>query len=75
MQPTNLSLPAGVDQLIDFRFPDALDLEFVRHSDQCYTITLMDLDYVHYTFRVNEADDGHWTLVPIAGFEDNTFLT
>lgn len=63
-----MSLPQAADQLIDYRFPDALDMEVVRHSDQSYTVTLMDLDYVHYTFRLNLALDGRWTLAPIYGF-------
>lgn len=66
-----MELPRALDDLIDYRFPDALDLDFVRHSDRCYTIVLMDLDYKHYTFRMTLSLDQRWSLVPISGFEDN----
>jgi hypothetical protein len=64
-------LPQRADDLIDYRFPDALDIETVKHSDECFTVTLMDLDYHHYTFRLNLSLDGRWTLAPLSGFEDN----
>jgi len=64
-------LPQAADDLIDYRFPDALDIVVVRHSDLCYTVALMDLDYKHYTFRLNLSVDGRWTLAPLTGFEEN----
>lgn len=73
MSPSIKVLPPEAEALIDYRFPDALDTEYVCHSELCYTVTVMDLDYVHYTFRLNKALDGHWTLAPIAGFEENTW--
>jgi hypothetical protein len=65
-------LPPGIDELLDYRFPDALDLVYVRHSDEAFTITLMNADYKHFTFRMTLSLDGRWSLVPLAGFEDNT---
>jgi hypothetical protein len=62
-------LPQLADDLVDYRFPDCLDMEVVRHSDQAYTVTLMDLDYRHYTFRLILGLSGRWTLVPISGFD------
>jgi len=67
-------LPSKAEQIVAYRFPDYLDSEVVRHSDESFTITLMDLDYKHYTFRLNRSWDGRWTLAPIAGFEDTDSL-
>lgn len=69
------TLPRQADDLVSYRFPDALDLEAVRHSDECFTVTLMDLDYKHYTFRLNLSFDQRWTLAPIAGFQYGDPLT
>lgn len=67
-----LKLPQLADDLISYRWPLALDAEYVRHSDECYTVTLWDHDGKHYTFRLNLSLDGRWTVAPIAGFEDDT---
>ena len=69
------ALPAEADDLITYAFPNALDLDFVRHSDQCYTIVLMDYDYKHYTFRLHLSLDERWTLAPISGFAYGESLT
>ena len=65
------ALPYEASQLIEYRFPDYLDVEGVRHSDECYTMVLLDLDYKYYTFRLNLSLDGRWTLAPLSGFEDD----
>jgi hypothetical protein len=65
-----LKLPPLADELLYYRWPNALDAEYVRHSDECYTVTLWDHDGRHYTFRLNLSLDGRWTVAPIAGFED-----
>lgn len=64
-------LPPGPQATVDYRFPNHLDAEYVRHSDYCYTVTVMDLDYRHYTFRLNLSVDGRWSLAPLAGFRNN----
>jgi hypothetical protein len=64
-------LPLEAQELIEYRFPDYLDADEVKHSDTTYTIVLMDLDYDHYVFRMNLSLDGRWTLAPVTGFEDD----
>lgn len=68
-------LPEGAQEVVDYRFPDHLDIVGVRHSDRCWTVDVMDLDYKHYTFRLNLSVDGRWTLAPIAGFRYGDGLT
>lgn len=75
MNPGNNVLPAAADDLVDYRFPNALAVDFVRHSDLCYTCVVMDLDYKHYTFRLHLSLDGRWTLAPLTGFDDNNLVT
>lgn len=62
-------LPQKAQDIVEFRWPDYLDAEAIRHSDTTYTVTLMDLDYKHYTFVLNLSLDGRWSVCPIAGFE------
>lgn len=62
-------LPQDAQELISYGWPDYLDAEAVRHSDTTYTVTLLDLDYKHYTFVLNLSLDERWTVCPIAGFE------
>jgi hypothetical protein len=62
-------LEQGAQEIVDYRFPDHLDIVGVRHSDKCWTIDVLDLDYRHYTFRLNLSDDDRWTIAPIAGFQ------
>lgn len=59
---------------MDYRFPYCLDVDFVRHSDECYTVVVMDWDYKHYTFRLHLSVDGRWSLAPLSGFEDTVRL-
>lgn len=62
------ALPTGAVELVEYRWPDYLDAVAVRHSDTTFTVTLMDLDYKHYTFRLNQSVIGRWTLCPVSGF-------
>lgn len=61
-------LPPEATEIIEYRWPDYLDAVAVRHSGTTFTVTLMDLDYRHYTFRLNLSFDGRWTVCPISGF-------
>lgn len=67
-------LPPEPQATVDYAFPNHLDLDYVRHSEECYTVVLMDPYYKHYTFRLNLSLDGRWTLAPISGFEDTADL-
>lgn len=62
------ALPDGARELVEYRWPDYLDAVEVKHSDTTFTVTLMDLDYCHYTFVLNLSLDGRWTVCPISGF-------
>lgn len=64
------SFPEMLQRTIETRWPDYLDIDAVFHSEHCYTIVLLDLDYKYYTFRVNLSLDGRWTVIPLSGFYD-----
>lgn len=62
------ALPAEAEATLAARWPHILGLDFVKHSDECYSVVLLDVDYKHYTFNLSLSLDGRWTVVPIAGF-------
>ena len=63
-EPTILTLPSELDQLIGWRWPDALWVSGQRHSDECYTVWILDADYTYTEARAHLSLDGRWTLSP-----------
>lgn len=59
-----MSLPLDLDALIDWRWPDSLWVAAERHSDQAFTIWILDLDHSYNEWLATLALDGHWTLSP-----------
>lgn len=45
--------------------PDWLADDVVRHSDECYTVQLLTLDYRYHTYRCHLSLDGRWTVNPL----------
>ena len=62
-----MTLPVQLDELISYRFPDSLWTAAERHSDECYTIWVLDLDYSYNEARATLSLDGRWTLSPVGG--------
>lgn len=60
-------LPPELDRTIDFGYPDALWVAAERHSDECYTIWVLDQDYLYREMRAHLSLDGRWTLSPTRG--------
>jgi hypothetical protein len=56
--------PPELSELVLWRFPDALDLDYQRHSDQVYTVHILDLDYSYTRWLASLSLDGRWTLSP-----------
>lgn len=60
---------ADFEETLAERWPDHLDLHTVKHSEQAYSCTLLDVDFRVYVFRCTLSEDLRWSIVPIAGFE------
>jgi hypothetical protein len=58
-------LPQALDELVDYAHPDALAVDSEMHSGECYTITVLDLDYQYKVWRAHLSLDGRWTLSPV----------
>lgn len=70
--PTILERPPALEELIDWRWPDALWVTSRMHSKLCYTVNVLDLDYSYTVWRAHLSDDGRWTLSPVEGPWDVT---
>lgn len=57
--------PQDLDQLVGYRYPDALWIDYRRHSSKCWTVIVLDLDYRYQVWRGNLSVDHRWTLSPI----------
>lgn len=61
--------PAALDEVIDYRFPDALWVEVTMHSEEAGSIWILDLDYTYTRWLASLSLDGRWTLSPREGFK------
>src|SRR5215213_5992470 len=68
--PVTINLPDSLRELIAYAFPDYLDEDAVRHSDESWTVVVLDLDYRYRTFRANLSLDDRWTLCPVSGCDE-----
>lgn len=64
-ESTILKLPWDLEDLLCEIDPDYLAYDATFHSNRCYTIVLLQLDYAYSAWRAIQADDGHWTLNPL----------
>jgi hypothetical protein len=60
-------LPRELDDSIDYLFPAALWVAAEKHSDEAYTVWVLDVDYAYNEIRACLSLDGRWTLSPIRG--------
>jgi len=60
---------------IDWRWPDALWVSLERHSDEAFTIWILDADDTYTEWLAAYSLDHRWTLSPRRGFCENDSLT
>jgi len=53
-----------LDELVSWAFPGALWVDYHRHSDDCYTLFILDVDYSYTGWRAHLSLDLRWTLSP-----------
>ena len=63
-EPGISSLPEALEQLIDWRWPDSLWTAYEMHSEECYTVWILDLDYSYNEWLATLSLDGRWTVSP-----------
>lgn len=66
-RPTIQALPETLDALVTYRFPDSLWVAAEMHSDEAYTVWILDVDYSYNEARACLSLDGRWTLSPVGG--------
>ena len=64
-EPTILYLPEKLEELLERIEPDYLGYDATFHSNECYTIILLTLDYRYTAWRAHLSLDGRWTLNPL----------
>lgn len=64
-KPTILYLPPALEELLERIEPDYLGYDATFHSNECYTIILLTLDYRYTAWRAHLSVDGRWTLNPL----------
>jgi hypothetical protein len=60
-------LPTQLEELIDYRWPDSLWVSAEKHSETCYTIWVLDIDYSYNEARATFSLAERWTLSPVRG--------
>lgn len=64
-EPTIHKLPLEIEELLERVEPDFLGFDFTKHSDDCYTIIILTLDYHYRAFRAHRSLDWRWTVNPL----------
>ena len=67
LNPTIQQLPAALDDLIRYRWPDALWVATERHSGRCIIVWILDLDYSYTEWVAHLSLDDRWTVSPVRG--------
>jgi hypothetical protein len=57
-------IPKRLDEIIDYLYPDALMVGATRHSDDVYSIYVLDIDYKYTKWLASLSLDQRWTLSP-----------
>jgi hypothetical protein len=60
-----IELPPALEDLLERLEPDFLGYDATYHSPECFTITLLTLDYKYRSYRAHLSWDGRWTLNPL----------
>jgi hypothetical protein len=62
--PSIQEIPERLDEIIDYAFPDALMVGATPHSEETYTVYILDLDYTYTRWLASLSVDNRWTLSP-----------
>jgi hypothetical protein len=62
-----MDLPPELNRTIDYAFPDSLWVAAEKHSEDAYTVWVLDLDYRYNECRACLSLDDRWTLSPVRG--------
>jgi hypothetical protein len=65
------AIPAELDMLIDWQWPNALMVGATRHSDSVYSVYILDLDYTYTKWLASLSLDHRWSLSPREGPWEN----
>lgn len=52
-------------ELVEWRYPDALDIDYQPHSETAVTVHVLDLDMSYDRWIASLSLDGRWTLSPV----------
>lgn len=64
-EPTILTLPDELEKLIEDLEPDFLGYDATLHSDRCYTVIILSLEYKYRAYRCHLSLDGRWSVNPL----------
>jgi hypothetical protein len=65
-------LPVLLEETLARAFPDALWITSQKHSEECYTVWVLDLDYSYTQWVGHLSLDDRWTVSPVRGPWQNT---
>lgn len=57
--------PPGLVDIVHYRYPDALDVDYQRLADDAYVIHVWDQDYSYNKWMAHLGLDHRWTLSPV----------
>jgi hypothetical protein len=64
VDPSIQAIPQRLDEIIDYAFPNALMVGATCHSDDVYSIYILDLDYSYTRWLASLSLDNRWSLSP-----------
>lgn len=63
-KPSNTKAPSGLEEILDYGWPDALWIEATPHAPDTYSVWILDLDYSYTEWLACLSLDGRWTVSP-----------
>lgn len=60
-----MKVPLDLEDLFAYIDPDWLGYDATLHSERCYTVIILTLDYRYTAWRCNLSDDGRWSMNPL----------
>lgn len=62
-----MNLPQGLEELVDYAWPDALWVAGEIRDDTTYTIWILNIDETYTEWLASLSLDERWTLSPVRG--------
>jgi hypothetical protein len=72
---TDREIPVALEDTLAFAFPDALWISTQKHSDEAYTVWILNLEYTYTEWVCHLGQDDRWTVSPVRGPWQNTQTT